>query len=172
MLPFSKPDQLVCDLEPDRTTEPERAIVPGQPLLALDDSAGVGKLLASELYAQDLETVAPRLWIMTTFSSANINSLHRQRVKGREIIITEDPRLHLVWEHNRIFIKPIPRCLLSHEFWRMYLDKGSDRLGDSRERLQRVALGLLRTYRYLIQSESDLRIAQQTNLCLIPQGVD
>lgn len=172
MLPFSKSNQLVCDLEPDRTAEPEQATVPGQPLLALHDSAGVDKLLASELYAQDLETMARRLWIMTTFSSANINSLHRQRVKGREILITEDPRLHLVWDHNRIFIKPIPRCLLSHEFWRIYLHKSSDRLGDSRERLQRVALGFLRTYRYLIQYESDLRIAQQANLCLVPQGVD
>jgi hypothetical protein len=75
ILPFSKPDQLVCDLEPDRTAEPEQAIVPGQPLLALHDSTGVDKLLESELYAQDLETVVPRLWIITKFSSANINSL-------------------------------------------------------------------------------------------------
>lgn len=104
--------------------------------------------------------MALRLWIMTTFSSANINSLHRQRVKGREIVVTEDLLLHLVWNHNRVYIKPIPRCLLSYEFRRMYLDKSSDRLGDSRERLQRIALGFLRTYRYLIQHESDLRIAQ------------
>jgi hypothetical protein len=84
ILPFSKPDQLVCDLEPDRTAEPEQAIVPGQPLLALHDSTGVDKLLESELYAQDLETVVPRLWIITTFSSANINSLHRQQVGPRD----------------------------------------------------------------------------------------
>ncbi|KAL9089650.1 MAG: hypothetical protein Q9165_005682 [Trypethelium subeluteriae] len=172
MLPFSRPNQLVCNLEPNRTTIPEQATVPGQPLLAIHDSAGVYKLLVSELYAHDLESIAQRLWIMTTFSSANINPLHQQQVKGRKILVTEDPRLHLVWDHNRVFIKPIPRCLLSHGFWRMYLDKRSDRLGDSRERLQRVALGFLRTYHYLIQHESDLRIAQQDNLCLIPQDVD
>ena len=26
-------------------------------------------------------------------------------------------RLHLVWIHDRIFIKPLPRHLLSYEFW-------------------------------------------------------
>ncbi|KAH8696949.1 hypothetical protein GQ44DRAFT_744375 [Phaeosphaeriaceae sp. PMI808] len=79
--------------------------------------------------------MAPRLWIMTTFSSGNINPLHRQRVKGREIIITEEPRLHLVWIHNRIFIKPLPRYLLSQAFWEKYLEKGSGRPGENNLRL-------------------------------------
>jgi hypothetical protein len=59
---------------------------------------------------------------MTTMSSANINPLHRQRVKGREIIVIEEARLHLVWIHDCIFIKPITRYLLSHVFWETYLD--------------------------------------------------
>ena len=33
---------------------------------------------------------------MTTSSSGNINPLHHRRVKGREIIITEKPRLPMV----------------------------------------------------------------------------
>lgn len=66
------------------------------------------QLLEKEFWCKDLEMMAPRLWIMTTFSSANINPLHRQRVKGREIIVTEEARLHLVWIHDHIFIKPLP----------------------------------------------------------------
>ncbi|KAF2804501.1 uncharacterized protein BDZ99DRAFT_397868 [Mytilinidion resinicola] len=116
--------------------------------------------------------MAPRLWIMTTLSSGNVNPLHRQRVKGRDIIVTEEPRLHLIWIHDRIFVKPLPRYLLSHAFWETYLDESSDRLGDSQSNIRKAATGCLRTYRYLIQHESDFNIAQQDNLRLIPKDVD
>lgn len=53
----------------------------------------------------------------------------------------------------------------------MYLDENSDRLGDSRIKIQKAANGFLRTYRYLIQHESDFCIAQQDNLRLIPQDM-
>jgi hypothetical protein len=89
--------------------------------------------LKQDLYAEDLETIAPYLWIMSTQSSANINPLHRQRVKGSEIIITEEPRLHLVWSHNRIFLKPLPRYLLSFTFWEAFLGPKSTQLGNSQE---------------------------------------
>ncbi|KAF1952143.1 hypothetical protein CC80DRAFT_538356 [Byssothecium circinans] len=114
--------------------------------------------------------MAPRLWIMTTFSSANINPLHRQRVKGREIVVTEEPRLHLVWIHNRIFVKPLPRYLLSHAFWKTFLEEGTNRAGYSQSNLCKAATGFLRTYRYLIQHESDFHIAQQDRL--IPKDID
>ncbi|KAF2478345.1 uncharacterized protein BDR25DRAFT_321366 [Lindgomyces ingoldianus] len=116
--------------------------------------------------------MAPRLWMMTTLSSGNINPLHRQRVKGREIILTEEPRLHLVWIHHRIFIKPLPRYLLSHRFWETFLAESSDRLGESKSNIRNAATGFLRTYRYLIQHESDFNIAQQDNLRLVPKDVD
>ncbi|ORY17572.1 hypothetical protein BCR34DRAFT_621770 [Clohesyomyces aquaticus] len=102
--------------------------------------------------------MAPRLWIMTTLSSANINPLQRQLVKGREIIVTEEPWLHLVWIHDCIFIKPMPRYLLSQAFWAIDLWK--------------AATGFVRTYRYLIQHESDFNIAQQEHLRLIPKDVE
>ncbi|PVH92453.1 hypothetical protein DM02DRAFT_722077 [Periconia macrospinosa] len=98
--------------------------------------------------------MAPRLWIITTFSSANINPLHRQRI------------------HNRIFIKPLPRYLLSQTFWATHLAKGSDHQDDYQRNLCKAATGFLRTYRYLIQHESDFRIAQQDHLGLIPKDVD
>jgi hypothetical protein len=124
MPPFLKVNQLVHDLEPE--PEPgasQSTTLPGQPSIPLDDLSFTEKFLADNLWSDDLKRIAPRLWIITTTLSANINPLHHQLVKGREIIVTEDPRLHLVWIHNRIFIKPIPQCLLSHTFWERHLDQ-------------------------------------------------
>jgi hypothetical protein len=171
MPPFSQVNQLVCDLDPGAgalliTT------LPDQPSIMLNDAAHMRLFLEKELCSKDLEIIAPHLWIMTTLSSTNVNPLHRQLVKGREIIVTEEPRLHLVWIHNRIFIKPLPRYLLSQAFWEMYLDENSDRLGDGQSDLRKAATGFLRTYRYLIQYESDFNIAQQDNLRLIPRDVE
>lgn len=170
MSPFSKANQLIYDLEPGAGT-PSITTLPGYPSIALN-SAHMKQFLEKEFYARDLETMAPHLWIMTTFSSGNINPLHRQRVKSREIIVTEEPRLHLVWIHNRIFIKPLPRYLLSQAFWEIYLDESADRPSDSQSNIRKAATGFLRTYRYLIQHESDFNIAQQDNLRLIPKDVD
>jgi hypothetical protein len=170
MPPFSVVNQLVHDLEPEPGVMQSKTL-PGQPAIPLEDHVCTTQFLEDDLWPEDLETMAPHLWIMTTFSSANINPLHRQRVKGREIIVTEDVRLHLVWIHDRIFIKPIPRYLLSHIFWEAYLDSKSEP-NDDRTKLRAAATGFLRTYRYLIRHESDFHIAQQDNLRLIPQDVD
>ena len=70
------------------------------------------RFLYRELWAVDLERMAPHLWIMSTQSSSNVSPLHQQKVKGREIVVTEDPRLHLVWIYDRVFIKPLPRYVL------------------------------------------------------------
>jgi hypothetical protein len=170
MPPFSLANQLIRDFETKPGVLPI-ATLPGQSSVNLNDSAHMRQFLENEFCSRDLEMMAPRLWIMATFSSSNINALHRQRVKGREIIITEDPRLHLVWIYNRIFIKPLPRYLLSHAFWKMYLDEGSEKLGDSQGEIHKAAMGFLRTYRYLIKHESDFNIAQQDHLRLIPHDV-
>jgi hypothetical protein len=91
MLPFSKPHQLIRDLDLNEAGKLPIVCLPGQPSIKLDDSTRMKHFLEKEFYSKDLETIAPRLWVMTTLSSANINPLHRQRVKGREIIVTEEP---------------------------------------------------------------------------------
>ncbi|KAF7877216.1 hypothetical protein EAF04_000901 [Stromatinia cepivora] len=100
--PFSKSQQLCRDFDVGEADTPKIASLPGHPYLLLRDLPQMKQFLDSEFCAKDLETLAPHLWVMSTYSSTNINSLHRQRVKGREIIIREEPRLHLVWYHNRI----------------------------------------------------------------------
>jgi hypothetical protein len=167
MPPFLKPNELVHNLTRDD-------FLPGQPTIALHDPAPLLTFLETDLYAADLEKIAPRLWIMSTPSSSNINALHRQRVVGREIVVTEEPRLHLVWVHNRVFVKPVPAYLTSHWFWDQYLESSLCSLGDveSRDRIRKAAVGFLRSYRYLVRHETDFNIAQQAGLGLIPRDVD
>lgn len=114
--------------------------------------------------------MSSKLWWMSKQDSGNISPLHRQIVKGRKIVITEEPRLHLVWREDRIFIKPLPQYLTSHSFWHKFLNASSDSVVDD-VNPRRAALGFLRTYFYLIQYESDLRIAQEPDLCLVPKDV-
>ncbi|KAH8696891.1 hypothetical protein GQ44DRAFT_718727 [Phaeosphaeriaceae sp. PMI808] len=168
MSPFPKASGLVHELEPAvgaRTT----STLPGYPSVVLNNPPCMKKFLEKEFCSQDLEVMPPRLWIMTTPSGDNINPLHRQRVKGREIIVTKEPRLHLVWIHNRIFIKTLPRYLLSHTFWERFLSKDANPLGAGQDEVRKAATGFLRAYRYLIQHESDLNISQQDHLRLRKQ---
>lgn len=114
--------------------------------------------------------------MMSTQSSANISPLHRQKVKNRRIIITEDPRLHLVWVDDKIFIKPLPPYLLSHAFWAEFLQpcrptatttsNASPNTPSANHRIAiaRAARGFLRTYSHLIRHESDFRIALDEQL--------
>ena len=147
------------------------AFLPGHPCITLKNSSQLVSFLKREFCTPDLDAMAPKLWVMSTQSSANISPLHHQRVKGREVIITEDPRLHLVWIYDRIFIKPLPQYLLSYAFWRVYLvDKNSPLQGD-REVVMRSALGYLRTYYYLVQHESDFVLAQDAPLRLIAPDI-
>ena len=122
--------------------------------------------LYRELWAVDLERMAPHLWIMSTQSSSNVSPPHQQKVKGRKIIVTEDPRLHLIWIYDRVFIKPLPRYLLSYTFWLEHMSNEKSTLRGSNEEEQKTctmirmsALGFLRIYYYLIQHESDFEIA-------------
>ena len=45
-------------------------------------------------------------------------------------------------------------------------------LGTHREEIYKVALGFLRTYRYLIQYELDLAVAKRSELSLVPPDID
>ena len=81
--------------------------LPGQPWVELED-ANIGTYLESELVTKDLDKLALQLWPIAKQDSSHISSLTHQIVRSRDITITEKPELHLVWIHNRIFIKPIP----------------------------------------------------------------
>ncbi|KAL7773164.1 hypothetical protein CFE70_003128 [Pyrenophora teres f. teres 0-1] len=79
--------------------------------------------------------------------------------------------LHLVWIHDRIFTKPIPRYHLSRDFWEVYLDQKPESPDNGKSNLCAAATGFLRTYRYLIRHESDFYLAQQDSFRLIPKDL-
>ncbi|KAH6983693.1 hypothetical protein BKA56DRAFT_719372 [Ilyonectria sp. MPI-CAGE-AT-0026] len=113
-------------------------------------SSKVWDLLAREICSDDLDGVANRLWWMSKQDSGNISPLHRQLVKRRTIV-------------------PLPRYITSYAFWRDYLCTEASSGG--LERIRRAALGYLRTYYHLVKHESDLRIAQDPSLCLVPPDI-
>lgn len=75
--------------------------LPGQPRISLQDPH-IGEYLELELATRDLDKLAPHLWLVAKQDSSHISSLTHQIVRGREIIITEKPELHLVWIYNRV----------------------------------------------------------------------
>ncbi|KID77541.1 uncharacterized protein G6M90_00g096270 [Metarhizium brunneum] len=160
--PFAAEHQLSRDLDDGSSRRP---VLPSHPDVSLHDRGQLRDHLTSEFCSDDLDRVADKLWWMSKQDSRNISPLHRQLVKRRRIVITEDPKLHLVWINDRIFIKPLPRYLTSHAFWTDYLaDKDV-------QRIRRAALGYLRTYSHLVRHESDFRIAQDAALCLVSRDV-
>ncbi|KAL6246169.1 hypothetical protein RBB50_007322 [Rhinocladiella similis] len=166
--PFSKDHQLRSEVDKPSAVE-VISRVPGHPRISIHDKNALSRFLQGEIWAADLERAAGSLWILTTPSGTNVHSLHKQKVLGRDIVVTEDPRLHLLWVNNRIFIKPLPTYLTSYSFWTtVFAAQPSSALTEQSPQIRRAAIGFLRTYRLLIQHESDLVIAQRDDLRLVP----
>lgn len=171
--PFPASAQLCAELDGAQSWPTDRLAsehLPGHPRVSRWDRRGLLKFLEKEYCSADLDRVSSKLWWMSKQDSTSISPLHRQQVKRRSIVVTEDPKLHLVWVHDRIFVKPLPRYLTSHAFWRDHLGD-TDPGAETVSRVRRAALGYLRTYYHLVQSESDFRIAQDPGLRLIAAGV-
>ncbi|KAL9062254.1 MAG: hypothetical protein Q9161_009830 [Pseudevernia consocians] len=119
--------------------------------------------------------------------------LHHQVLLGREIFVTEQMDMHLVWTAGRMFLKPLPRFLLEPHFWTRFLScapncacavgKGTVQIppvpetkkpkeleGCKQRKLRRTALGLLFSYVALIRHQSDLGIAKEK--FLLPTEAD
>jgi hypothetical protein len=170
-IPFQPKYQLNGDLDVPDT---ERTCLPGNPRIRLDDPLQLNSFINKDFDLGDLEKLAPHLWLLSKHDGGNISPLHRQFVKGRRIVTTEDIRLHLVWYYDRIFIKPLPQYITSHAFWSEYLIYSQSHLNRSKalnqkDEIRKTVLGYLRTYSYLITHESDFYIAQEQHL--IPKDV-
>ncbi|TVY85511.1 hypothetical protein LSUE1_G004892 [Lachnellula suecica] len=158
--PFKKAHELCCK---DNSSQLASSLL-GYPQIPLDDTTEFWNFIQKDVCAPTLEALAPRLWWMSKQSSTHIWPLHYQAIKLRNIVVSENPELHLVWYYDRIFIKPLPKYLLSLDFWDIYLKSQYPLLGPEHEIIKRSALGLLRSYRYLVQYESDFYIAQEKHL--------
>ena len=109
---------------------------------------------ATELRTSRLDEIRSYLWLAGVPNCAR--PLHRQKLLGREIVITEDPNEHLIWHQTRIFIKPLPTFLLDFDCWKQKICKSMQ--------LHEAACGLLLSYAWLVRHESDLRIAHEIGL--------
>lgn len=152
-----------------------RHTLPDHPTIPLSDGAAVAASLARELGTERLGRLYWMLFLVS--NRENISPLHHQLIKRRQIVLTERPDLHLVWNYDRIFIKPLPRCLLSYSFWRAHLHPGSAAASDTMraaglvadeswrtQNLWLEAQGFVRTYARLITHESDFALAQKLGL--------
>lgn len=109
--------------------------------------------MADELSVKKLSNIHEWLWLAGRPRAPR--SLGYQQSSSREIIIDERVDMHLVWIPGRMFLKPIPRYLLDHDFWtRRIMSKDT----------HMAALGFLRSHVALIQYESDFRIAKEKHL--------
>ncbi|KAI0506264.1 hypothetical protein F5B22DRAFT_454294 [Xylaria bambusicola] len=120
----------------------------------------------SDLKATILDEIYPSLWLVGQRSPVHVDPLHKQVLKNRAITIAEDPKLHLVWYYNTVYIKPLPVYLLNHAIWEAHLPEPVGEAPEHRSRYDkyRAALGFLRSYGLLIRHESDFIIAQRANL--------
>ncbi|KAL8831616.1 MAG: hypothetical protein Q9191_000767 [Dirinaria sp. TL-2023a] len=144
-------------------------------------------LVAAELGTPVLDEIQDYLHFVSPPNFQRIDALHEQRIKKRQILITENPGLHLIWYYDTIFIKPIPPFLLSLTIWREFLlppisahtkDEYNEISTCSQRKLYPInslslycksALGFLRTYALLIRHRSDFLMAQSSSL--IPEGI-
>jgi hypothetical protein len=140
--------------------------IPNEPLLT-NEEARVHEFLDGELLCPVLDDLYPHLWLVATKLGDHVDPLHEQLAKRRALTVSEKPSLHMVWYYNTIYLKPIPHCLLNYRFWNTYL---SSRSQEPRSRIDslsttcRTALGFLRSYSFLIRSESDFLLAQDAKL--------
>jgi hypothetical protein len=156
---------------PRNTNLQSSLTIPNEPFVT-----DIREFLQRELVSQTLIELEPALRFVARRGGSNIDALHVQLIKKRSIIIAEDPGLHLVWYDKSIYVKPIPHCLFSFDFWKIYLPKSSANTTSPQNphplacpEYRPAAIGLVRTYAYLIQHSSDFYIAQAANL--IPSAI-
>lgn len=155
--------------------------ISGQPTIQLHPNAAHG-FLQKELETPILDEVYEHLWMVGRKCGRHIDELHLHQMKGREIVVIENPQLHLTWKANRVYLKPIPTCLLNHEFWLVFLTSqhrkffpttafvGDDSITPLLAIDRSRAIGFLRSYAFLVQHQVDFSIAQKR--CLIPKEIE
>ena len=120
----------------------------------------IHNFLASDLHTPRLDALHNHLWLAGLMQPAR--ELHRQRLLGRAIYITERPEEHIVWREDSVFVKALPDYILCHEFWTTSICPHAD--------LYSSALGLLWSYTWLVRSKPDLKIAHEMGL--VPLDID
>ncbi|KAI5917554.1 hypothetical protein F4810DRAFT_716339 [Camillea tinctor] len=112
------------------------------------------EFIKDELSVKRLNAIQDWLWVCGRPMPPR--PLHHQVLISRNIAITENPELHLVWSGNRIFLKPIPAWLLEPDVWAAHIAPDGE--------MAKCARGFLFSYAALIAYESDFRLAMEGGL--------
>jgi uncharacterized membrane protein len=115
--------------------------------------------LKATLQTPKLDRIYKHLWLAGLPKAAR--PLHRQKLLGRELVLTEHADEHLVWHQRRMIVKPLPEYLLNTQYW--------ERTLCADQALHKSACGLLISYAWLVSYESDLKIAK--DIGLLPAGI-
>lgn len=171
-VPFNQADELPPRQNASSSCQPV-GHVPNEPFLPSDHEDAVHEFLHQEISQKLLDDLYPYLYYVARKSNEHIEPLHRHIIKGRSLIVSEQPSLHLVWDRHVIYLKPIPQCLFSYEFWERHLTLRGSRTAHPRTLENRkAALGLLRSYSRLVQHESDYLLAKECRLLLSESTYD
>ncbi len=148
-IPFGEDDELSSQLQIvvnstskarslRRKDKPSSTTLPGNAFLDTEPD-GVFAHLSETLLTPDLDRMAPHLWLVGTYSSSSISALHQQVIIGRTIVPMDGAKLHLLWYHAAVFIKPLPLYLLSHSFWVFYFNTATAALSTAKQEQLRGA---------------------------------
>lgn len=144
---------------PEKTPNSNSGGIPGGAAVG-GGNEDIRKFLTKELAVDKVNGIHRHLW--WAGRPGNNRPLHRQRMMLRNVVITEDPALHMVWFDSTIYIKPLPEYLLDWEFFNTHIC--------SDEILFQLACGFLLSYSKLIFHKSDFKIAIDEGL--IPNTID
>ncbi|KAH8803993.1 hypothetical protein F5882DRAFT_317592 [Hyaloscypha sp. PMI_1271] len=117
----------------------------------LRPSANIHAFLKKDFDVSRLDEVYDLLW----WAGRQVppRPLHRLKMLGRKIVITEQADLHLVWSVESVFVKPLPDFFLIYSFWTTYICNDKE--------LYESARGFVLSYIWLIRYKSDFEIAKE-----------
>ncbi|TVY32006.1 hypothetical protein LSUB1_G007740 [Lachnellula subtilissima] len=101
-----------------------------------------------------LNEIHQYLWLAGRPTAAR--PLHRQKMIERQILITEQADLHMVWHESRFFLKPLPDYIFDYDVWKSTICKDAA--------LHASSCGFLLSYVWLLRHPSDLKIALELGL--------
>jgi hypothetical protein len=116
----------------------------------------IGEFLKCDLDLARLNKIHGSLWMAGRPMRAR--PLHRYKMLGMEVLVTQQMDLHLLKYSTKLLLKPLPEYLLDHPFWTTHLCKPGD------EELWRSAAGFLISYVWLITTPLDLKLAHEESL--------
>jgi hypothetical protein len=164
-VPFNEADELLLGQRLSPARQP-MTHVPNEPFIPMENASAVHEFLDRELSCKLLDNLYPYLYFVARKSNEHIEPLHRHIIKARNLAVSEQPSLHLVWNRHNIYLKPVPHCLFSYQFWERHLALQGPHAATQPQTLgnRQAALGLLRSYSRLIQHESDFVLAKEAHL--------